>query len=749
MFSFKFPAVVLLAAVIIGTILGKYLIVSWWLIFSLASVALVYIVLCLLSFRRAYFIFGVSLLFIGLAWGNSAAKYNVFPANDIGGIAGSEQAVRLFGRIDGWPVLRQHRTLITCAVDSIAYRDSITAASGTVMITVARTTTEFSRGDYISFVGKVKPIESEGVTGLFDYSSYLKDKGIRGTVFVSNPVTILRLSHAENIFGSTIGAVRRWIVDCLYDNLSDVSAAVASGFLIGETHNIPEEIYQSFRRTGTMHLLAVSGSNVALVLLVVIAILRYIPLNRIVRFAILCGIIIAFSHLSYNQPSVVRASVMAIVVLYARVVYRRGDLNNLIAVAAVVLILYDPANLFDIGFQLSFAVTWGLVLFIPELNALIQSRRMSNAARYVLLIVFCSLVATLVASPITIYYFGEFSAVTILSNMIVVPLVSAAVVGIVILLLCALLYPPLAVIPGIALDRLLLVTNDIVTWFGHWDFASIAVPVIPLWSVFASLFFVTMLFYSIRYRFFRRMTVFGLLIGAIPLLGASALHTRDAAPEVIIDNSGATRLLVFNISDGLVVTEANYESRRDDFISRIFPYLMHRNGIIPRYYLFREPTYKINQRLDILTETFPDFHFIPVASCRDSIGGVLYEMTGAGESGRLPGGVSTDLNFFGDGLILASGKYKILASTLHSIEEMSELVSSENYSLLILNTNFRDETEDFTNIPSAKRVIILLCEPENIPMSLNDSILGSVPGVPSTCLVGSGECLRVPLEAID
>jgi len=360
-----------------------------------------------------------------------------------------------------------------------------------------------------------------------------------------------------------------------------------------------------------MHLLAVSGSNVALVLLVMVFLLRFFPMKRPVRLTVLLVIIVAFSHLSYNQPSVVRASLMAALILAAHFFYRRTDLNNIIAAAAAILIIYDPGNLFDIGFQLSFAVAWALILFLPQVNYLFESFKMRTPVRYVLLIASSSLIASLTAAPITSYYFGQTSLVTVFSNLVIVPLVSLAVIGIVILLLVNLALPAAAIVPGIVLDRLLNVTHYLVGWFGRWKIAAASPPSFPAVYVYAILIAVTLLFLSIRYRYARRLACFFVLLIAVSCLGVD-LFTSRSFPDMESFNHGTSQAVIINRAGGIVIYNQNRENRHDDFTDNLLPYLAGRRGSFPRNFVFMEPAYQTERRLNRACEIIPFIKFKPV-----------------------------------------------------------------------------------------------------------------------------------------
>jgi len=197
------------------------------------------------------------------------------------------------------------------------------------------------------------------------------------------------------------------------------SSALLRGIMLGEKTEISREIKDMFADTGVMHILAVSGLNVGMV-----AVIFFFMLTVLFRCKkkqasfILIFILVIFAQVTGSQASVNRAVVMAIVGLAAVILERDRDMLNSLGLAALLLLLYDPGNLFNVGFQLSFAATLGIILFTPKLMALLKPLGK---------IIGGSLAVTLGAqaavTPLLMYYFHKVSIVSLLSNLAVVPLV--------------------------------------------------------------------------------------------------------------------------------------------------------------------------------------------------------------------------------------------------------------------------------------------------------------------------------------
>ncbi|MCK4460752.1 MAG: ComEC/Rec2 family competence protein, partial [candidate division Zixibacteria bacterium] len=366
--SRKYPAVFFLLFVLVGIVLADQ--ARWpaeWYLLSALILCLIGIALFRTSQKAAALLFGLFMLsFSGYHF--SIRYYDIGPGHITNFITDGER-YQIFGRVIDWPLLKSSGTEIKISVDSLGPPVE-RAVYGAILLKVHDSTTALQRGDRIEFRSRVYNIKGGRSPGGFDYRRYLHLKGVFGVVYLNNLLDVRLDTEGRSTILSWIDKLRSEITASFYRNLGEAGASLAAGFLIGEIRNISPEVYQRFRDSGTLHLLAVSGSNVALVLAFVIIMLRPLALRRRSRSLVLFMVIVVFAMLSYGEPSVMRASIMASLIIGAGLVQRRYDLNNVIAVAALIILLYDPAQLFDVGFQLSFVVAWGLIYLLPRIHAL-------------------------------------------------------------------------------------------------------------------------------------------------------------------------------------------------------------------------------------------------------------------------------------------------------------------------------------------------------------------------------------------
>ena len=508
--SRKYPAVFLLLFVMVGIVLADQ--TRWpaeWFLLSALMLCLVGIALFRSSPKAASILFGLFMLsFSGYHF--SIRYYDIGPGHITNFVTDSER-YQIFGQVIDWPDLKSSGTEIKIRVDSLG-EPVERAVDGAILLKIHDSTTALQRGDRIEFRSRVFDVKGGSSPGGFDYRRYLHLKGVFGVVYLNNLLDVRINTEGRSTILSWIDILRSEITASFYRNLGEAGASLAAGFLIGETRNISPEVYQRFRDSGTLHLLAVSGSNVALVLAFVIIMLRPLALKRWNRALVLMVVIIAFALVSYGEPSVVRASIMASLIIGAGLVQRRYDLNNVIAVAALIILLYDPAQLFDVGFQLSFVVAWGLIYLLPRIHALFAGYHGRRWYRWAVFPVAISLVAQICSAPLTAYHFQRVPLISPLANLVIVPLVSLAVIASLCLLVADLIFSLLGAMVGSLLNLHMNLILYLLAFFGG-DHVPVWQVAKPSWIAAAAVYFVLGVGApALGSRRWRRILVFGLLL---------------------------------------------------------------------------------------------------------------------------------------------------------------------------------------------------------------------------------------------
>ncbi len=295
-------------------------------------------------------------------------------------------------------------------------------------------------GDEVLLEGALSQIPAAGNPGQFDWRGALARQRIHALVAVAPFQGVVRLRvHQGRWWLQAIAWLRHRLEQLIREHFSDSHSGLLRSFLLGQRVALDEELKQAFVETGTMHLVVISGFNVGLIAGVLELFLRLIGFPLRVRLVLSGLSLVGYCLLTGMQPPVTRATIMALVVLGALWLDRVINWPNTLAVAALVILGGSPAQLFDPGFQLSFGAVISLLVFTARLRTSCESTlpiQSDWVRRYVGISLASTLAIWIGLWPVLAWYFHLVSPISILANLVLVPLVSLLVsVGTVVLML--------------------------------------------------------------------------------------------------------------------------------------------------------------------------------------------------------------------------------------------------------------------------------------------------------------------------
>ena len=302
--------------------------------------------------------------------------------------------------------------------------------------------------------------------------------------------------YVSSGYGSKIKAwrykARALAADHLQIGIEDfsVESNIFHALLLGYRSRLPREIKEMGAATGTMHIFAVSGLHVGLIAGLLIGALSALRISRIHWVYFLAPMLIAYTLLTGARPSAVRACIMAIIYFLGPAIGRRSDAPSALALAALVILAWDPNQLKDIGFIYSFAVVIGLITFYPlfwdamkplwktdPMRAKTEKWRsfLTGCIKYIVGLLAISCAAWLTSMPLTAYFFGRLTPIAVLANLVVIPLAFIIVLsGCLSLVLGAVLevFAELFNHAAVAAIRMFMVSIDAIS---HVPFASVEI----------------------------------------------------------------------------------------------------------------------------------------------------------------------------------------------------------------------------------------------------------------------------------
>ena len=287
-------------------------------------------------------------------------------------------------------------------------------------------------GDIIQIQGEKEEVSTRRNYKGFSYYDYLKTKQIYGSIKAES-VTIQKRKFT-NYYKMWINRCKNNKINHLTNQIESNHLAIAQALLLGDSSSIEEEQKNLVSEANLSHILAISGMHVSYVILGLGNVLKKISNRKSKYFLIV--FLIFFAQFTGASPSVLRAVIMADLVLIASLIHRKPDTLNNIALSSLIILVYNPYSLFNLGFQLSFIGTLGIVLFQSKIknkmqiliDRLIIHFHVSNYLKSKIIeILSVSISANILIIPIIAYNYNSFSLNFLLSNLLVTPILPVLV----------------------------------------------------------------------------------------------------------------------------------------------------------------------------------------------------------------------------------------------------------------------------------------------------------------------------------
>ena len=289
------------------------------------------------------------------------------------------------------------------------------------------TASRWRRGDRAAVSGVLeRPGEAVNFGG-FNYRAYLYRHRIHWLLEAKSADSLEPLGRGGGAGLTVLRAMDR-LRESLAGRMESLFSGRQSGYMnglvLGVREQLDPELYAGFAELGLTHILAISGLHVGVFLLGVGFLLRLFRLPRETTLELTAAAVPFYVLLTGASPSVVRAGLMAMLGLAAARMNRLKDGMNLLAAAALAMLLYDPYYLSDIAFQLSFAVTAGLIALVPPVRRALPPLKRGRAVADLLVV---TVVAQAVSFPLTVFYFNRFHLLSLPANAVLVPFISFVV----------------------------------------------------------------------------------------------------------------------------------------------------------------------------------------------------------------------------------------------------------------------------------------------------------------------------------
>jgi competence protein ComEC len=391
--------------------------------------------------------------------------------------------------------MRVDRSVCHLECESLASRTGEVRVSGLVRLEVSGHLLDVGVGDRVRVLADLARPRPPQNPGAFDFRVWLRNRGIDCTLRAGHPEAVTRVD-APLGWRDWVGRGRhRMRQECrriLAEHLQPRCVPVAASLLLGDRTGLTDEVETAFIDSGTMHLLAISGLHVSMLALLLYVVCRWLNVSPVSTAVFVLAGIGGYAFVTDHRPPVMRAAVLAAITVVALSSARRQTGLNTLAVSALAVLLWSPADLFDIGAQLSFLAVVGILLAARHLSterddedtrasALQPERpRIVRWLRPALIRIREGYVFTaaiwLFTLPLTMSAFHLAAPVGFLVNVVLLPWSLLMLGAGFSLLVCGLLCPWLAPLAGVVFDATLSILLAIVEWSGTTPFGHIHLP---------------------------------------------------------------------------------------------------------------------------------------------------------------------------------------------------------------------------------------------------------------------------------
>ncbi|MCO5935233.1 competence protein ComEC family protein [Mucilaginibacter sp. RB4R14] len=384
-------------------------------------------------------------------------------------------AQKILVTITSEPKVKDDLVRFTAVAKQVINNKQASKTSGTLLITIKdELAKNMFYGEQLLIPANYSAVDPSFNPGEFNYKQYLANKNVHYQAFLyPKQYKIISTGNGNPVIAYAL-KTRQNLVDKFKRNMQDTTAiAVATTLILGYKANLSNDVLQAYSKTGTIHILSVSGGHAAIIYLLLGWMLGFLDTSKhgkIIKAVVIVILIWVYALLTGFSPAVCRAAVMISLIITGKTYSRYINTLNLLAASAFGLLLYDPFLMTDVGFQLSYLAVAGLVVFQPIVYEWFSVK--NKWIDKIWLACSVSIAAQVITFPLSAYYFHQFPVYFLVSNLLItIPIIIVMYSGLLLLLLPQLPYVSKAL--GYVLEQSILLINKALVFIEHSPYASI------------------------------------------------------------------------------------------------------------------------------------------------------------------------------------------------------------------------------------------------------------------------------------
>jgi competence protein ComEC len=430
----------------------------------------------------------------------------------------------------------------------------------------------YKEGDYILARTKLQKIRKNTNPYAFDYAFYLKTKGILHQGFIKPNSHKMDKETQENTFTQIARFCSGYASRTFRKYINDPKIlGIAEALLLGQTLLISEDVYQAYSDTGAIHVLSVSGLHVAIFISIFIWMFskssRDDFLWKIFKIVSLLVIVWFYVVMTGMAPSVMRAGIMVSIYIIGINLFKGTNSYNILAIAAIIMLIYNPYYIFQASFQFSFISLLSILYFQPKIKAWWNPQ--TKAGIFVWDLVNVSLAAQIMIFPVTVYYFHQFPTYFAISGIVAVPLVTFIIYCGTMLIIFEAVFSSINIIVAPFFTLLIKGLNFSIEWISKLPFSKIE----NIWiSEIGLSFMIISILVMILWLELRHIRLFYTFLSCLLIVVVENrihhMETSQTNDVVIYDTYGATLIDIFDKNTWRKIELGDLSQKNIDFAAK-------------------------------------------------------------------------------------------------------------------------------------------------------------------------------------